>query len=656
MTQAPEKPSLDKSSNSSPISSVTPTSTQNEGSSQSSTPLANWFNNLGIRNKQLFVFLGIQILTVASLLAVGGEQVKNSGRQQLVNQSTSELKASKVNYNIKINQMGFGFRGQSDNSAIIDATLTKVNGGQLTFQQRQVVKQILQNEIKARNIEYATLVGKDKRIIVNANKDRTGEIFDPNGLVSQVINDPKQIKTSEIFSWQDIKKENPPQLGNLTANEDVLIRNTITPVFRPNSKEVIGILVSGDVVNGKEAIVANTVNQFNGGYSAIYQIKEDNQFQLVISKTNKQSQTNQVIADNKLLEDAIRNPEEIVSVRENVGKDMYTLTAQAIFDNQQQPIGILVRGTRENNLETIIESSLYYQLLTTIAIILLSIVLIRILSKSIAGRIESLEDTTNKFSQGDYDARASALGQDEIDSLSRTFNSLADNIATNESLLMLNANQAALFQTITGARTIDDNDLDQVFNSSLADAREILNSDRLVIYRFKADWSGYISNESSKGNLPSALLEEMNDPCIPLELRQAYINGRVVATSNVYEAGFAPEHEALMHRLKIKSNLVVPILSQGKLFALLIAHQCDQYHNWTNREIGFMEQLAIRYGVILDRVNILKNQILTARRAEQLKDITANLSVTLNRQEILTTSVDLIRNAIESDRVFDLRI
>ncbi len=662
MTQAPEKPSQDQipSLNPNTFSSTDYSLNVNyETSSKLSSPIYQKFNNIGIRKKLLLVFIGLEFMTILGLWGVGNIQIKNNGLKLLTDQSTSELEASKVNYEIKINQMGFGFRGQSDNSAVINAALAKANGRQLTSQQRQVVKNILQNEIKARNIEYATLVGRDKKIIVSANNDRTGEVFDPNGLVSQVINDPQQIKTSEILSWQDIKKENPPLLPDLTPNEDVLIRNTVTPVFRPNSKQVIGILVSGDVVDVKKnAIVVNTINQLNGGYSAIYRLTEDNQFQLVTSqvkflnsKEKIEDQANEAIATNKLLNEALNNPQQIVSVdTDEVAGKKYTLTAQAILNNQQQPIGFLVRGTGQDNLDTIIENSGISQGITAVGILVFSFFLTIPLSQSIASRIESLEYITTKFADGEYGARVDSVGKDEIGSLSRTFNALADSISTNESLLMLNANQASLFQTITGARTIDEDDINQVFDQTLTQAREILRSDRLVIYRFQPDWSGYISNEASEGGLPSALKEQMNDPCIPLELRQAYINGRVVPTANVYEAGFAPEHEALMDRLEIKSNLVVPILSQGTLFALLIAHHCEDFHDWTTREINFMEQLAIRYGVILDRVNILKNQILTARRAEQLKDITASLAVTLNRQDVLNNSVELIRQAIDCDR------
>ena len=168
--------------------------------------LTRWLSNLPIRNKQIAALFTSKVISFVGLVGVGSFLIISGGRTQLLNQAKSELVVTDINYNIKINQMGFGFRGQSDNAAVIRAALASAQEQTLDPALRSQVKQILQNEIKARNIEYATLVGADRRIIVNANADRTGETFDPNNLVSQVLKNPEQIKTSEIVPWADLAK------------------------------------------------------------------------------------------------------------------------------------------------------------------------------------------------------------------------------------------------------------------------------------------------------------------------------------------------------------------------------------------------------------------------------------------------------------------
>ena len=80
-----------------------------------------WWNNLPIWRKQLIGLFSSEVISVFGLVGVGAFLIVMGGRSVLVNQAKSELAVAEINYNIKINQMGFGFRGQSDNPAIIAA-------------------------------------------------------------------------------------------------------------------------------------------------------------------------------------------------------------------------------------------------------------------------------------------------------------------------------------------------------------------------------------------------------------------------------------------------------------------------------------------------------------------------------------------------------
>ncbi|MEO0688398.1 MAG: chemotaxis protein, partial [Cyanobacteria bacterium J06649_11] len=249
------------------------------------------FYNLPISRKQLIALIFCQLVSILGI-GIGGTLIITQGlRSQLREQAKSEVAVSNINYNIKINQMGFGFRGQSDNTAIIRAAILDSSNRVLSPNLRASVKRILQNEIKARNIEYATLVGKDSEIIVNANSNRAGEAFGLNGLVSQVLQDGQQIKASAIVKASELTKEKPPLPENF-SNQDALIRYTVTPVRNPQTQEVVGALISGDIVNGKDGIVKGTLKAFDGGYSAVY-LNQAGEFDLASSlQANQQGNIN----------------------------------------------------------------------------------------------------------------------------------------------------------------------------------------------------------------------------------------------------------------------------------------------------------------------------------------------------------------------------
>ena len=324
-----------------------------------------WFYDLPVERKQFLGSFVSEFLAVLGIIGVGSWLIVSGGRAQLREQAKSELAASQANYNIKINQMGFGFRGQSDNAAIIEAARSATQGEEIDPEVGDRVRNILKNEIQARNIEYATLVGKDLKIIASANANRVGQTFNPNDLVSKVLADPEQLKATAIVPWEDLKKESSP-LPEGFADSDALIRYTATPVTPLGSQTVLGVLVSGDIVNGKLPIAEKTLNEFNAGYSGVYQYS-DEEFLLATSlerdARQQEDRANAEINDLSLLEAAIANPEEVITQRVRQGYRTYTTAAMALTDINDKPVGVLVRGTPETALNQLLGNSLQLQLL-----------------------------------------------------------------------------------------------------------------------------------------------------------------------------------------------------------------------------------------------------------------------------------------------------
>eukprot|EP00475_Leptophrys_vorax_P016231 TRINITY_DN2267_c0_g1_i5.p1 TRINITY_DN2267_c0_g1~~TRINITY_DN2267_c0_g1_i5.p1 ORF type:complete len:602 (-),score=163.50 TRINITY_DN2267_c0_g1_i5:899-2599(-) len=59
----------------------------------------------------------------------------------------------------------------------------------------------------ARKIEFATLVNRDSKIIACANNNRTGEIWDPSGVVNKTLELNTRIIVSVAMEWDDFMKE-----------------------------------------------------------------------------------------------------------------------------------------------------------------------------------------------------------------------------------------------------------------------------------------------------------------------------------------------------------------------------------------------------------------------------------------------------------------
>ncbi|MDF2387723.1 PAS domain-containing protein [Nostoc ellipsosporum NOK] len=146
--------------------------------------------------------------------------------------------------------------------------------------------------------------------------------------------------------------------------------------------------------------------------------------------------------------------------------------------------------------------------------------------------------------------------------------------------------------------------LDDVINTTVHEIRQALKADRVVIYRFNADWSGTIIAESLGAGWIKTLGKTVNDP-FKENYIEMYKNGRVRATNNIYKAGFTDCHREILEGFQIKANLIAPIITNNQLVSLLCVHQCSQPRYWQNFEIDLLRQLAIQVGTALQQANLL---------------------------------------------------
>jgi methyl-accepting chemotaxis protein PixJ len=195
-----------------------------------------------------------------------------------------------------------------------------------------------------------------------------------------------------------------------------------------------------------------------------------------------------------------------------------------------------------------------------------------------------------KIGQGDLTERIPSTSTDEVGTLATNINMMAGQL---ENLL---ANQAEtlqktqLFAAISQAQ--NEAQLIAPLSAILAEARDLLQVDRLVVYRFLPNWGGHIAGEGMVAGQVSAIKERIMDSCIPATYRDRYAKGNIVANDDVADAGYHKDHMRLFERLNIKSNLVVPIAQNGNLLALLVAHHCDRPHVWSEPETQAMINLA----------------------------------------------------------------
>ena len=226
--------------------------------------------------------------------------------------------------------------------------------------------------------------------------------------------------------------------------------------------------------------------------------------------------------------------------------------------------------------------------------------------------IDAAAKAVERIGQGDFNRRIEVTSEDELGQLGSNINLMASQIQGLLSEQSEQTKRTELYAEISRARTTED--LETPLSQILIEACEIIKADRLVVYRFMADNRGYIAGESFGSGGSSAMAEQVNDPCIPEELLAAYAKGRIIANDNVAESNYHPDHKNLLTRLNIKSNLIVPIVQNGNLLGLLVAHHCQQAHAWQEWESIYLTKFAEQIGISLSGFTISERGQLDATR------------------------------------------
>ncbi len=197
-----------------------------------------------------------------------------------------------------------------------------------------------------------------------------------------------------------------------------------------------------------------------------------------------------------------------------------------------------------------------------------------------------------------------------------------------------------------------------ILEMTVDEARRVLNCDRVLVYSLNQDYYGEVIAESLIPGCKRALGLTINDPCFEIKYMKSYQNGRVKSLDNIYEAGLSACYLEQLEKLEVKANLVTPIIIEGKIFGLLVAHYCTQPHQWRSIETKFLSQLAVQVGLQLERGKLIDQHKQLEAQAEievqwtnLFTQAVQNIRQSLNPEHILDTTVQEVHRALRCDRV-----
>ncbi|HIK06654.1 MAG TPA: GAF domain-containing protein [Trichormus sp. M33_DOE_039] len=222
-----------------------------------------------------------------------------------------------------------------------------------------------------------------------------------------------------------------------------------------------------------------------------------------------------------------------------------------------------------------------------------------------------------------------------------------------------NFEQESLLHRIT-SRIRRSLELKEILTATVAEIREFLATDRVVVYRFDADASGEVIAESLLGqNLPSLLGLHFPANDLPQEARQMFLwakqrsivdvstgkiglsplnspdKAQTLLDENIYYRSVDPCHLEYLQAMGVQSSLVLPIVlsdlqepsTQPELWGLLVSHH-SQPHTIDRQELKLVQQITDQVAIA-----IAQSHLLSATRAQQQREAVINrISHLLHKQ------------------------
>ena len=184
----------------------------------------------------------------------------------------------------------------------------------------------------------------------------------------------------------------------------------------------------------------------------------------------------------------------------------------------------------------------------------------------------------------------------------------------------------------------------------MEEVRRVLECDRVLVYSLNQERYGVVIAESVAPGYPKALNKTISDPCFEARYLDKYRDGRVRALNDIYQAQLPSCYLEQLVSLAVKANLVTPIINEGEIFGLLVAHQCSSPREWQDYEIRWLTQIATQVGFALDNAKLLKELNEQNLSNQLLNNFTFGIHDCLTETELLKSIVEQVCKGMELER------
>ncbi|MFS8873358.1 PAS domain S-box protein [Synechococcus sp. R50.1] len=198
-------------------------------------------------------------------------------------------------------------------------------------------------------------------------------------------------------------------------------------------------------------------------------------------------------------------------------------------------------------------------------------------------------------------------------------------------------------------------DLQTLLETTVAEVREFLQVDRVMIYRLQGNGGGIVAAESVADPWPSHLGRYVwdeyfqRDPCY-----RKYQEGFVQAVGDVAIADLDPCYRELLESFQAQANLVIPIRQGEALWGLLVVQHCQSSRPWQEWEIRLLQELSDQLAIALQQAQLYEQlQALNQTLEEKVRQRTSELQRSLQFEALLKRITDRVRDSLDEAEILN---
>lgn len=169
--------------------------------------------------------------------------------------------------------------------------------------------------------------------------------------------------------------------------------------------------------------------------------------------------------------------------------------------------------------------------------------------------------------------------------------------------------QKALTRAINQIRGLLD--IDAIFQTTTKEVCQLIEADRVAVYRFTPNWDGHFVAEFVTPGWVKLVGPEVTKLWVDTNLQETqggrYRNNETFAVDDIYNMGFHPCHVELLEQFQAKAYIIAPVMIKDRLWGFLAAYQNSAPRHWQTADAKILAQIGEQFGVGVQQVELLAN-------------------------------------------------